>query len=61
MEQATGWLRWTPDAFWAATLAEVAAAVCGFVECRTGKNPRERAERMARLYAEAKASERGEA
>jgi hypothetical protein len=60
MEQALGWLRWPPAAFWGATLAEVCAGVCGFVESRTGKNPRQQSERMAALYREAREAEEAE-
>ena len=37
MEQALGWLRWTPEAFWGATLAEVTAGLVGFAEAKTGR------------------------
>jgi hypothetical protein len=39
MQHALGWLRWTPDAFWGATLAEVDNAVVGYLETR-GVQPR---------------------
>lgn len=52
-----GWLRWSPRDFWDATLAELMAGHNGVIEEKTGKNPRERLERMAMLYAEAKAAE----
>lgn len=55
-----GWLRWPPALFWDATLAELTAGYNGVLELKTGSNPRERAERLAMLYAEAKAAERGE-
>lgn len=32
-----GWLRWTPEAFWGATLAEVTAGLVGFAEAKTGR------------------------
>lgn len=32
-----GWLRWTPDAFWGATLAEVTAGVMGYLEAEKGQ------------------------
>lgn len=57
MEIGLGWLRWTPDAFWSATLGELLAAQAGFVESKTGKNPRAERARLDMLYAEAKAAE----
>lgn len=39
MEQACGWLRWTPEAFWNATMDEVDAAVRGFAESKGVKKP----------------------
>lgn len=39
-QQALGWLRWTPDAFWSATLAEVDNAVQGYLEDTRGIEPR---------------------
>jgi hypothetical protein len=61
MEQATGWLRWSPAEFWVATLSEVCAGVVGYVESRTGKNPRERIERLNLLRAEVREAEGGSA
>lgn len=43
MEQALGWLRWTPDAFWDATLAEVTAGVIGYMETRGQTRPNAKA------------------
>lgn len=40
MQQALGWLRWTPDAFWGATLAEIDNAIGGFLEEARGIEPR---------------------
>lgn len=40
MQQAFGWLRWTPDAFWGATLAEIHSATIGYLETR-GVAPRD--------------------
>ena len=40
MQQACGWLRWTPDAFWGATLAEIHSATTGYLETR-GVAPRD--------------------
>nr|WP_280863894.1 phage tail assembly chaperone [Falsiroseomonas frigidaquae] len=57
LEQGCGWLRWPPAAVWDATLAELCAALNGWQESKTGKNPRLENERMAALYAEAKAAE----
>jgi hypothetical protein len=34
MQQALGWLRWSPDQFWGSTLAELTAAVAGYLETR---------------------------
>lgn len=34
MQQACGWLRWPPDAFWGATLAEVHSALYGLLESK---------------------------
>lgn len=39
MQQALGWLRWTPSEFWGATLAELQSAVTGYLETR-GVTPR---------------------
>ncbi|NKE43381.1 hypothetical protein HB662_01225 [Roseomonas frigidaquae] len=50
-------MRWPPAAVWDATLAELCAALNGWQESKTGKNPRLENERMAALYAEAKAAE----
>lgn len=49
--QACGWLRWTPETFWNATLDEVSAAVYGYAESR-GALPKadEEAEKWERLY-----------
>lgn len=34
-----GWLGWTPDAFWDATLAEVTAGVMGYLETKGQARP----------------------
>jgi hypothetical protein len=34
MEQGLGWLRWTPDQFWEATLEEITRAIIGYAETR---------------------------
>lgn len=40
MQQAMGWLRWTPEAFWGATLAEIDNATQGYLEDTRGHEPR---------------------
>lgn len=40
LQQACGWLRWPPEAFWGATLAEVHSALTGYLESR-GVRPAE--------------------
>jgi hypothetical protein len=37
MEQGLGWLRWSPDQFWNATLEEVSRGIMGYIETRGGK------------------------
>lgn len=37
MQQGLGWLRWTVDEFWQATLQELHAGVMGFAESRGAK------------------------
>jgi hypothetical protein len=43
MEQALGWLRWAPDVFWSATLAELTAGVVGYLETRGVQRPNAKA------------------
>jgi hypothetical protein len=38
-----GWLRWTPDVFWNATLAEVTAGILGYLETRGVQRPNAKA------------------
>jgi hypothetical protein len=37
MQQGLGWLRWSTDQFWNATLQELHAGVIGFAESRGAK------------------------
>ena len=61
MQQACGWLRWTPDAFWDATLSELWAAVEGLLEWeRNVEPPNVRADAFDRLLAMAAAEKRAE-
>lgn len=60
MEQGLGWLRWSPEQFWGATLAELTAGACGFLEAKTGKSPRAEAQSWADAYAEVLAARRAE-
>lgn len=60
MQQACGWLRWTPDAFWGATLAEIHSAITGFLETR-GVAPRDaKADMYDELMEVARAAQRAE-
>lgn len=43
MEQALGWLRWTPEVFWDATLAELTAGILGYMETRGAERPNAKA------------------
>jgi hypothetical protein len=61
MQQALGWLRWTPDAFWGATLAEIHSALTGYLETRGVTPPDSKRAMFDNLLAmarEAKAEER---
>jgi hypothetical protein len=61
MQQAMGWLRWTPDAFWGATLADVHSGLTGFLETRGVAPPdakREAYDEMLAVAREAKREER---
>jgi hypothetical protein len=61
MQMALGWLRWTPDAFWGATMAELDNAIVGYMETR-GVKPRTarvaELDELLRLGREAVAAER---
>lgn len=49
-----GWLRWTPDAFWRATLFEIFSAVDGYIEAHSPAKPdimsRDELEELKELY-----------
>jgi len=61
MQQALGWLRWTPDTFWNATLSELWAGLTGLQEWEHGVEPAEaRALRYDSLLAMATAERRAE-
>lgn len=40
MQQGIGWLRWTPETFWNATLAELYAGLAGLLEFEKDVEPR---------------------
>ena len=56
MQQALGWLRWPPDAFWGATLAEIHSALTGYLESRGVKSPAVEAESWGDIIAMARAA-----
>lgn len=61
MQQAMGWLRWPPDAFWGATLAEIHSAITGWLETRGVAPPdskRAMYDELLDLAKKAKAEER---
>lgn len=61
MQQALGWLRWTPDQFWDATLSELFAAVAGLLEWERNVEPAtERGVMFDRLLEMAEAERRRE-
>lgn len=45
-----GWLGWTPDAFWNATLAEVTAGVMGFLEAKGQARPSDKSDAYGGLF-----------
>jgi hypothetical protein len=51
MELALGYLRWTPDVFYRATLRELIAGMDGLVESKGGTTPRQRAAMVKDLKA----------
>lgn len=61
MEQGIGWLRWSPDDFWGATLAELTAGVMGYLETRGQKRPEPKAaqyDALLEMAAQARRAER---
>lgn len=56
MQMACGWLRWPPDAFWNATLADVNSAVTGYLETKVVSPPDSKAAMYDELLAVAKAA-----
>lgn len=60
MEQALGWLGWTPDAFWGATLAEVTAGVMGYLETKGQARQSAKGDAYGALYEMALEARRAE-
>ena len=61
MQQACGWLGWTPSEFWESTLADLWTALEGLLEWeRDVEPPNVRADAFDRLLAMAAAEKRAE-
>ena len=60
LQQACGWLRWPPEAFWGATLADVHSAITGYLESKGVKPVDSKAEMYDELLEMAREARRNE-